>query len=294
MMKSLIGWNNRLKSLNRFYRVFCITLFIFIAGYIIFTGRTAKASGTHPVFIEYSAQDSTGMFFAGEELTYNVSYAFFDLGEIKIKTLEVNTVEGKTTVKAIANIDSYSGVPFVDLHAIFQSEFSDVPQPKTFVGKTKENDQWQETKYLFDYDQKKVFVEKGWENKPPDKLDTLIIKGDAQDGLSLFFFARKNSGQNKQSLISPYVGEKRSRAYIKFSDEITTTSIDAVKYDVKVNEFEGEADFTGIFGLTGGFSGQFSADDAHVPIVAKMKVLIGKVRIELKSWKRNGWQPPKA
>lgn len=218
---------------------------------------------------------------------------FSTSGEIKTKVLEIFQNEGTSYIRAIAYIDSYSGVPFVDLHAIFQSEFLPNPSSKHFIGKSKLDDQWYLTTYDFQYDQKKVFIEKGWENKTPDKRDTLVLKGEPQDGLTLFFFARVNSGQDKQIVVPSYVGEKRTRTYIKFSKEVTTTEIDAVDYPVKVNEFEGEADFTGIFGLTGGFSGKFSADDAHVPIVAKMNVLIGKVRVELKGWKRDGWQPPR-
>jgi hypothetical protein len=58
--------------------------------------------------------------------------------------------------------------------------------------------------------------------------------------------------------------------------------------------FDGRADFVGIFGLTGGFEGWFSNDEARVPIMAKMKVLIGSVTIELMRWNRPGWTPPRA
>jgi hypothetical protein len=61
-----------------------------------------------------------------------------------------------------------------------------------------------------------------------------------------------------------------------------------------VVKFDGKLDFTGIFGLSGEFEGWFSNDEARVPILAKMKVLIGSVTIELMSWKRKGWAPPRA
>ena len=51
---------------------------------------------------------------------------------------------------------------------------------------------------------------------------------------------------------------------------------------------QGNAEFVGIFGLTGEFSGWFWNDDARIPIVAKMQVIIGSVTIELMSWKRPG------
>jgi hypothetical protein len=70
--------------------------------------------------------------------------------------------------------------------------------------------------------------------------------------------------------------------------------IDAVDYPIDVVGFEGNAEFVGIFGLTGGFDGWFSNDEARVPIVAHMKVILGSVTLELMSWKRPGWTPPRA
>jgi hypothetical protein len=70
--------------------------------------------------------------------------------------------------------------------------------------------------------------------------------------------------------------------------------VDAIKYPVDVVHFEGEAGFVGIFGLTGGFEGWFSNDAAQVPILARMKVILGSVKIELIKWKRAGWTPPRA
>ena len=46
--------------------------------------------------------------------------------------------------------------------------------------------------------------------------------------------------------------------------------------------------------LHGRVVGSTSDDDAAVPIVANMKVIIGSVRLELKRWNRPGWVPPSA
>ena len=56
----------------------------------------------------------------------------------------------------------------------------------------------------------------------------------------------------------------------------------------------GQARWTGLYGLSGNFEGWFSNDEARVPIKAKMSVYIGSVVIELKSWKRPDWKPPKS
>lgn len=60
------------------------------------------------------ALSSSTVFDSGEELVYEVSWTFFKLGTIHIKTLG--------NFKAIAYIDSYDGVPFVDLHSVHYTE----------------------------------------------------------------------------------------------------------------------------------------------------------------------------
>jgi hypothetical protein len=52
-------------------------------------------------------------------------------------------------------------------------------------------------------------------------------------------------------------------------------------------------EWTALYGLGGKFQSWFSADDASIPIKAIMNVYIGNINIELKSWKRIGWTPPK-
>ena len=65
-----------------------------------------------------------------------------------------------------------------------------------------------------------------------------------------------------------------------------------INYDVASVYLEGYAYFTAVFGLTGDFSGWFSADQARVPIKAKLQVKIGNITVQLVQWKRGGWKPP--
>jgi hypothetical protein len=69
--------------------------------------------------------------------------------------------------------------------------------------------------------------------------------------------------------------------------------IDAVDYEIDCRRLDGKTDFVSVYGLTGDFEGWFSNDEARVPILAKMKVILGSVTIELMAWNRTGWKPPK-
>ena len=239
-----------------------------------------------------SGNDS--VFQVGEELTYNVSYAFIDIGQVRIKVMDRIQKDGKTLYKAMAYIDSYKGVPFVDLHSTYESLVSESLYSKWFRARMKEDDsRWRSFTYDFDYPSDRVLIEVGEEKtQVVDRRDTLSINSLYQDGLSLFYFARGAVSFPHVTTAPVVVSEKKATTYLDVKNGHKGEKIDAVKYPVDVTYFEGRGDFVGIFGLTGEFEGWFSSDAAHVPILAKMKVIIGNVRLELMKWKRAGWDPP--
>jgi len=124
--------------------------------------------------------------------------------------------------------------------------------------------------------------------------DSIALTGPTQDGLSLFFYARDRLPYREKVNVPAVVNEQIVNTYINFVGERTSVEVDAVDHPIDVLRFEGTAQFTGIYGLTGDFEGWFSNDDARVPILAKMKVILGSVTIELMQWTRSGWAPPRA
>ncbi len=239
--------------------------------------------------------DSAGsMFLVGEELIYNVSYASVNLGQVRIRILERREVKGRTVYVGQANIDSYKGVPFVDLHVLYDNFLDERMHSAWFQSRLKGDHGWDTVSYSYDYPNKQLFVA----NRPApgdgaSSDDTLSIESFYQDGLSLFFFARQEVLSRRQLTVPTVVSEKKGTTSFDFGFERMGEEIDAVDYPVDVAYFKGEAGFVGIFGLTGDFEGRFSNDGARVPILAKMKVLIGSVRIELMKWTRAGWNPPR-
>ncbi|MBA4313491.1 MAG: hypothetical protein C0417_12780 [Chlorobiaceae bacterium] len=235
------------------------------------------------------------VFQVGEELVYNVSYASIDIGQVRVKQIEEIDKDGNKLYKAIAYIDSYKGIPFVDLHAVFQSLIHSNGYTTWFNARDKQDDSWKSTIYNFDYQNHSMYLEEGiWKSGKIDKRDTVQIDTLHQDGLSLFYSSRKHLFDQKRVLIPVVVNEKKFTTTIDFLGKRTQEEIDAVKYPVDLIYFEGETGFVGIFGLTGGFEGWFSNDAARIPVIAKMKAIIGKIRIELMSWNRQGWFPPRA
>ena len=229
----------------------------------------------------------------GEELTYNVRYGLFDLGQVKIKTTKRVTASHSGSYQTIAYIDSYKKIPFVNLHAVFESLIDSGVFSRLFVGKSRDGEYWNFGRYRYDYGKMHVFMESGSKDTLVQRRDTVLIDGSTQDGLSLFFYARDQLFSNRKQNIPAIVSEKKVNTFIDFSNKRKSVELDFVDYPVDVVGFEGTMEFTGIFGLTGGFEGWFSNDEARIPIVAKMKVILGSVTIELMEWKRSGWKPPK-
>ncbi|MEJ5350872.1 MAG: hypothetical protein WHS65_04690 [Melioribacteraceae bacterium] len=59
---------------------------------------------------------------AGEDLTYEVSWWFIKIGTIRTIVTEIKKQNDDYLIKASVFIDSYSGLPFVNLHSIFETE----------------------------------------------------------------------------------------------------------------------------------------------------------------------------
>jgi len=234
------------------------------------------------------------VFVEGEELVYNVRYGFFDLGQVRIKILGSVHDGPSLAYDGKGYIDSYPKVPFVDLHAVYESTIDTGMFSRKFVGKQKDNGQWDVSRYDFGYPEQRVLIEVGNHDSVIVKRDTLSISTKYQDGLSLFYFARAKLFSGEKLNIPTLIKEQKVSTYIDFKGEHASVDLDAVDYPVDVVRFEGNMDFVGIYGLTGGFEGWFSNDDARVPIQAKMKVIIGSVTVELMKWTRPGWSPPRA
>jgi hypothetical protein len=256
--------------------------------------NTAEARSVSAIPFEISADEDA--FFLGEELVYNVSYSVFDIGMVKMVVLDTAMRNGMKVYKAKAYLDSYSGLPFVDLHQVFYSEMDADAFSQFFIThNTSKPSQMNYVKYVYEYRKNKVYYEFGMDpGGTISKSGTEPIFEEQLDGLSLFYYARKNFKQQKKYSVPVLVNEKSYKTHFNYMNKRGKQDIDAVKYPVSTIEFDGTSDFTGVFGLTGYFQGYFSDDDAGIPIVAKMKVILGSVHIELIKWNRPGWVPPQA
>ncbi len=241
----------------------------------------------------------SGVMQPGEELIYEVSWGFFKLGKVRVVTHPAPLEKG-SAFSAAAYSDSYK-LPFVDFHAISTSEMdSSLFSYGSSLFEKKEKN-WFRQIYYFNTATRTFVTENATVQKPesppmaPPVYDTLRVSFNRfQDGTSILYFARARVHSGVAVRVPTFVRGKAGYTNFYLPTQKTSVSIDAVPYPIKAVELEGKAEFEGIFGLTGEFTGWFSDDAAAVPLKAKMKVILGSITIELKEWKRAGWSPPRA
>ncbi|MFM2134527.1 MAG: DUF3108 domain-containing protein [Candidatus Kapaibacterium sp.] len=254
------------------------TLRITICALLVFVGI-----GAHAQVLE-----------AGEELTYAVSYLGVKLGTIRMTNEGKIDFNGKQVYKLKAYIDSRPGIPFVEIHTTFESWIDpSATSSYQFAANTKDGDGWTFDKYVFNYPSKIITTEK-WMGNVKKSGNQYSITKKYNDGCSLFYCARQLLYSKNIANIPTIVAEDTNTTRINFIGKVESVDIDASSYPVRTVYFDGEANWTGVYGVTGYFQGWFSDDAARVPIKAKMKLYLGSANIELVGWKRKDWQPPKA
>jgi len=270
------------------------SIIFFCVGIISAAARGGSPPGTPPV-----RGEDPGMLQVGEELVYSVHYSFFNIGKIRFVVSDKEERNGRAVYRAHAYMDSNPSLSWlVDMHVRFHGELDQDAYSYGWLSEDSSGKGVAYRKMVFDYDAKKMYYE--WGNRSPagkrkaEGYDTIAIKEHCQDGLCLFYFARAHAREKIKTTIPTFIDTNEVTTNINFNIERTNEDLDSVSYPVDVVKLEGHANFVGIFGLTGGFEGEFTNDAAAVPVTARMKVILGSIRVELESWTRNSWAPPKA
>jgi hypothetical protein len=243
---------------------------------------------------------SSSFFCPGEDLVYEVSWLKIKLGQVRLKTSPSTYLNGKIVHHAVAYIDSYEGLPLVDLHAIDHSDMDSLYYSLGYHATENKGDLWHFESTDYSLEHKMIVIETVLQKErklspaSPVHRDTIDLNDTlVEDGLSILYFARNNAHRHATMVVPTLVYGKLGKTRFLFSNEKRLEEIEAVKdKKIRVVQFNGKAEFEGIFGLTGDFEGWISDDDARVPIKAELKVLLGSVKIELIEWKRDGWSPP--
>lgn len=235
----------------------------------------------------------------GEELNYKVYFGFIQLGEVKFKLTDTYKEGGSTYYRANARLKSDKAVPIANFNFIFESEMKYDDKDKEVFSQrfysTEFGDKYMiRTEYEFEYDSSIVTASRDSLGRLTNYQKVELSENvNYQDGLSIFYNSRLQSFSNKNYNLPIYTNEKDGSIRYSFNINADVVNTDAADYGISVVKIAGVAGFEGVMGLTGEFAGWYSNDDLRIPIKAQFNVKIGSITLELHSYKRKGWKPPK-
>ncbi len=233
-----------------------------------------------------------------ETVTFEASYLFLKLGRVRFELLGRADCHGIPSYRIRAFIDSYSGIPFVNYHAVYET----CADARTLMcistsNDREDGDKWIHTDYVFDYAARQL----RWKQSEGGVLLKQVVRPldtTYTDGLSFFYFVRRacfEAGGRKDTLTIPIVSDSvRSSVTLTINEKREGCKVPAVAYPVEASRMSGHINFKGTFGVTGDFSGWISDDSVEMPLRADLRVILGSIVVKLDSVSRDNWTPPRA
>lgn len=245
------------------------------------------------LFVATSALPAKSFIFAGEELQYEVSYLGVKLCKILVTTKGKEKFGNISVIRIKTKVDTYS-IPYVSFNGTFESlvDIALTHSHQFIVNSKLRKQPWEFQKVVFDYSSGKAIHGK-WHGSKIIYDNKFGIKGKWNDPISLVFLTRQFSSVKRKISIPTVMDIHKFNVSINLTGKKENITIDALSYPIKSIYLTANADWKGVYGLSGKVETWLSDDNARVPLLAKVDLTIGNVTIELVKWKRSGWIPPK-
>ena len=217
----------------------------------------------------------------GEQLTYKVKWGFVRLGTMLMRQSTTDPFLFDT-MKVVLEGNSAAGLPFISVRFI-TTALLDIHRP---------SNAWYElvpgnnprTRTIY-----KTISDSGYalaistEEDVPVRTDTLSVDPPFYDGTGLFMLARCAAGSDTTLVLPTVMEHALGKTTIVFTSAIEEISVPAFERPIRAHEFHGETDWVGAMfaGMSGGFRGWVSTDDARRILRAEVKLFLGSAAIEL-------------
>ncbi len=233
----------------------------------------------------------------GEQLEYDVSYLGVSFAKVIVNTDRYENLGGKAVLKTKAKVYSYDHVPLVSLKADFESwtDRSSLHSLQFTRNLSIRKKPYEYQKLTFDYN-KGVIENRKWIKSKQTSAFGLPFNSNQkiQDALAAFFKLRTLAEPFKSRSLMIYLDEDfLFNTTFNFAKDKQSTSVSAINYDVRSIYFSGNTNWKGQYGISGKIEGWISDDNAKIPLKAKVDFILGKINIELVSYRRSGWNAPK-
>lgn len=233
----------------------------------------------------------------GEQLEYDVSYLGVSFAKIIVNIDRYENLGGKAVLKTKAKVYSYDHVPLVNLKADFES-WTDRSKHHSLQftrNLSLRKKPWEYQKLTFDYNKGVIENRKWIQKKLTSAFGLEFNKSNLlYDALAAFFKVRTMAEANKSRSLMIYLDEDQLfNTTLNFAKNTQKVSVSAIKGDVRSLYFSGNTNWKGAYGISGKIEGWISDDNAKIPLKAKVDFVVGKINIELVSFRRSGWTAPK-
>ncbi|MFC2170576.1 DUF3108 domain-containing protein [Calditrichota bacterium] len=214
----------------------------------------------------------------GKKLTFLARWGFIKLGLLEIELGE-GVWRNTPSWRIQYIIRTYPGLPFISVTDTLISHISkDIRHSLTLYLRYYENDFSMAEQYHFDYSTGyftscSVTKEGYWEYNihplPPNVFDAL-----SQTWIAQQFVLERQSGMIHSGISKGYEFTE-----IEFMGE--DKPLELVDQTWETVKIDGRLRYAGVVGMTGEYSGWFSADERGLPLMAKFKIFLGSVTVEL-------------
>jgi len=226
---------------------------------------------------------------AGEYLKYEAKYSFFKVGWMEVKAVRDTFVNGDTLLHLKTIIKSNSKVPFVgteidEFNSLVSLDEQGRTRTEVYWKDNLDEGEYREIEYFFNRETGEVAFK-----EEDGSRDTLDLKEPASAGQDIFFWGRLFAGTDSSYNMNVYVSKEMGSLVAENSTKKEKRKVIAFD-DRKVDTYysKGKANLDGPFGFSGDFEAWYLADDLRVPVEARFKVFLGKVKLRLVEYRRNG------
>jgi hypothetical protein len=223
----------------------------------------------------------------GERLTYKVSYGGFYLGNVIVNPFQPYEYQGKTVWLGSSIVKSNPDLWFVgdrEEHFWGVIDKNDTTVFEYHYWKDDIDDRKdKEEQYIADYEARRVtYIIKG---------DTSVVENIDEPkvfGMGFFMLSRMHANLGELLRIPIVVSGEDKNINVQYGSPDDTTywsaPIEGLADTLLAVPVNATANIKGPFGFNGNFSGFYSADERKIPLEARLKVWLGKVRVTLEKY----------
>jgi len=215
-----------------------------------------------------------------ESLDYTVKYGFITLGWLNIRMLPAKIIDGRTVYPIQFFVNSNPSFDFMlSLHHIYESyidaETMNAIQTRLY---TPGNEKYIVRNYFFEYKNSRFIAHTICSDNRFERVEKLLPQM-AQDGTSMLYFARGLVSNQMNGTTTVVIDEEYKYGHITYLNE--REEVDVGDREINAIKIFARAEFEGIAGMNGDAWGWFSPDDQAVPLMGKIKIILGSISVEM-------------